>query len=109
MTVQEVATMIESIGLPYAYYQFPEGTATPTPFICYFYPNNDDFFADDSNYSRINELYIELYTDEKDFNLENQIEQILMANDFSFVKSEDYIKSEKMHEVLYQMEVIIDG
>ena len=29
MTYKEIATMVGSIGLPYAYYQFPEGTLIP--------------------------------------------------------------------------------
>ena len=37
MTYKEVATMVGSIGVPFAYYQFPEGTAQDCPFICFFY------------------------------------------------------------------------
>ena len=33
MSYEDIATMIESIGLPYAYYQFPEGTGQEPPFV----------------------------------------------------------------------------
>ena len=67
MTFKEISTMIKNIGLPFAYYQFPEGTAEAPPFICFYYSNDDDFKADDSNYQKIEHLNIELYSDEKDF------------------------------------------
>ena len=50
MTFKEISTMIKNIGLPFAYYQFPEGTAEAPPFICFYYSNDDDFKADDSNH-----------------------------------------------------------
>ena len=37
MTYQEIAQMIESIGLPYAFYQFPDDTEQAPPFICFLY------------------------------------------------------------------------
>ena len=67
MTIKEVATMVASIGVPYAYYQFPEGTEQATPFVCFFYSRNNDMKADDANYQKIEHLVIELYTDNKDF------------------------------------------
>jgi hypothetical protein len=109
MTTAELAGLISTVGVPFAYYQFPEGTNQPTPFICYYFPENDDVFADNTNYVRIYELHIELYTDEKDFELEERLENILLDAGLSFVKSEAWIKSEKMQEVLYQTEVIING
>ena len=56
MTLREINNMIESIGVPYAYYQFPEGTEQQTPFICFYYPANDDLIADNANYQKINQL-----------------------------------------------------
>ena len=67
MTYQEVKQMVESIGIPYAYYQFPEGTDQPCPFICFYFTGSNDLAADDTNYQRIRPLAIELYTDNKDF------------------------------------------
>ena len=33
MTRKEIAEMIESVGVPYAYYQFPENTQLAAPLI----------------------------------------------------------------------------
>ena len=108
MTYTEIASMIEAIGLPYAYYQFPEGTGQAPPFICFFYSGIDDLYADDSNYQRIVTLNIELYTSEKDFEHETAIESALADNGLTYYKEENYISSEKMYQIAYEMEVIIN-
>ena len=107
MTYKEIAAMIESIDLPYAYYQFPEGTGQEPPFVVFFYSNIDDLYADESNYQRIVTLNIELYTREKDFEKEATVEGILQNSGLSYYKEENYIDSEKMYQIAYEMEVII--
>lgn len=109
MTYKQIASMVSSIGLPYAYYQFPEGTAQAPPFVVFFYANTDDVFADDTNYQRIATLNIELYTSEKDFTTESTVEQILTNNNLTYYKEENYIDSEQMWQIAYEMEVIING
>lgn len=109
MSYESIASMIESFGLPYAYYQFPEGTGQEPPFVVFFYSNIDDVYADDSNYQRIVTLNIELYTREKDFEHEETIETALADNGLSYYKEENYIDSEKMYQIAYETEVIIHG
>lgn len=108
MTYKQIASMVSSIGLPYAYYQFPEGTAQAPPFVVFFYADTDDVFADDTNYQRIATLNIELYTSEKDFSTESTVEQILTNNNLTYYKEENYIDSEQMWQIAYEMEVIIN-
>lgn len=108
MTPQEVNGMIESVGIPAAYYQFADGTEQSTPFICFFYGNSNDFGADDTNYVRVERLYIELYTDAKDFVLERRIESILNDHDLFFTRSEVYIDEEHLHETIYETELILE-
>lgn len=109
MTFQEVNNMVESIGLPYAYFQFPERTGQAPPFICFFYTNSDDLFADNSNYQDIRRLNIELYTSTKDFALEKTIEDTLKLNGFSYYREENFIETEKIWQIAYEMEVMING
>lgn len=109
MTYKQIASMVSSIGLPYTYYQFPEGTAQAPPFVVFFYADTDDVFADDTNYQRIATLNIELYTSEKDFSTESTVEQILTNNNLTYYKEENYIDSEQMWQIAYEMEVIING
>ena len=107
MTYQGINTMIGEIGLPYAYYQFDEGTGQQPPFICWMLDNNDDLYADNSNYQRICVLTIELYTDTKDFTLEKLVENHI--KDMTYTKSDTHLDSERMHLTIYTMEVVING
>lgn len=109
MTFKQISEMVASVGLPYAYYQFPDDTVKAPPFVCFYFPGNDDFVADNINYSKIEQLVIELYTDNKDFALESKIESILAANELVYSRVETVIDTEKMFEVTYTMEVLING
>ena len=109
MTYKEIATMVSSIGLPYAYYQFPEGTGQALPFVVFFYSEIKDLYADETNYQRIAKLNIELYTEEKDFEKEATVEGILQNSGLTYYKEENYIDSEKMWQIAYEMEVLING
>lgn len=106
MTFKEVADMVESIGLPYAYYQFSE-TGVEPPFVCFFYGNSNDLLADNSNYQKIEHLYIELYSDQKDFGLEQTVETVLSNHGMVWTRNEERIESERMYEVVYEMDVVI--
>lgn len=109
MTTKEIAAIIESTGLPNAYYAFEEGSAEAPPFICFYYAAANDLFADDSNYQRVSNLTVELYTDEKDFAAEQSVEDALTKAGISFSKTETYISSEKLFDIVYESEVLING
>lgn len=107
MTTREVAAMIAEIGIPYAYYQFPEGTEQATPFACFFYSGDNDFKADNSNYQKIEHLIIEVYTDNKDFALEATVESVLASHEMVWTRDEEWIESERMVEVVFEMDVVM--
>lgn len=108
MTPSQVKTMIEAVGIPSAYYQFAENTGQEPPFICYFFDRSNDMIADNTNYVRVEHLYIELYTDAKDFELEARVENILNDNELVFSREETNLDSERMHETIYQTEIILE-
>lgn len=101
MTPAEIKLMVESVGIPTAYYQFAGKTKQQPPFICYFLGNGQDFIADNSNYVRADALYVELYTDSKDFELEKRVETVLNSHELVFEKQEVFLDSEHMHETIY--------
>lgn len=106
MSLSEIATMINSIGLPFAYRAFDSPQAPP--FICYLYTGNTPEPADNTNYVKIETLVIELYTDNKDFSLESQIETILDANEMIYERDEEWLSDERMQLTTYTMDVFID-
>lgn len=107
MTYRQVATMINSIGIPYAYYQFPDGTGQACPFICFFFSDSNDLAAENTNYQKIRPLNIELYTDNKDFALEETVETVLNSNGLVYDRSESYLDSERMFMVVYTTDILI--
>ena len=107
MTYQEINTMIESIGVPSAYYQFTADTAQPPPFICFYFDYDADVYADNTNYQKVAHLIIEQYTDEKDFDLESTVESTLNNAGITYVRNETYIDSEKLYLVTYSTNLII--
>lgn len=109
MTYKEIGQMVKSIGYPYAYYQFTKETAKKPPFVVYFYTDTDDVMADNTNYQRIVTLNIELYTRDKDFDAEARVEAVLADNELSYYKEENYIDSEQVYQIAYEMEVLING
>lgn len=108
MTNQKVFEMVKSIGFPAAYHHFEEGREPEKPYIVYLYPSTDNFAADGIVYQAINELDIELYTEKKDIEAEKKVEAVLKEHGFFYEKTETYLASEKMFEVLYEMEVLIN-
>ena len=107
MTYRQVAEMVSSIGVPYAYYQFPNNTGIAPPFVCFYFDSSNDFAADNVNYQRIRPLTLELYTDNKDFTLEQTVENILNQNGLVYSREETYLDSEKMYMVTFQTNIII--
>lgn len=110
MTYTEIDTFVAGLadGTPYEYYQFPE-TGQQPPFICWFLDGIDDLYADNINFQTIVRLTIEYYSDEKDFEKEIAIEAYLTSHGMSYGKQEAYIDTERMHETIYDMEVVING
>lgn len=108
MTIKAINDMVAEIGLPFNYYEFPEGTEQSPPYVVWFLSNDNDFKADNTNYCDIEQLNIELYTSEKDFDLEAQVERVLKAHGLSFYKESNKVDSENMQQTSWEMEVIIN-
>ena len=108
MTFKEVKTMVESIGYPATYYEFQDA-APARPFVVWYFPRSDDFYADGLNYQKIEQLNIELYTRTKDFDAEAAVEAVLANYGLSWTREEQMIDQESGYEVLYIMEVLING
>lgn len=102
--MEELLTIIKETGIPFAYDHFAEGESPAPPFICYLLPGSDNFAADGRVYFKINDVRIELYTDSKDLAVEQKLEDVLDAHEVFYNKSETWIDSEKLYEVLYQFE-----
>lgn len=97
--------ILDAIGLPFAYHHYAEGESPDPPFMLYLYPESDNFGADNVVYSKAARVYLELYTDLKSPETEKQVESILEAHGIFWNKSEVWIESESLYEVLYSFEL----
>ena len=102
--MDELISILSEIGIPYAYDHFAEGESPEPPFICYLIPASDNFSADGGVYYKVSGVNVELYTDTKDLSVEGKVESVLDAHGIFYEKSEEWIESEKLYEVLYTFE-----
>ena len=105
MTIENLVEMLQKTGIPFAYDHFAEGESPEPPFICYLIPGSNNFAADGKVYFKINQVRIELYTDSKDLAVERKVEMVMDETGIFYNKSEVWIQSEKLYEVLYSFEV----
>ena len=105
MTYEEINEMMQEIGLPFSYHHFAEGESPNPPFLLFLSPGENTFGADNLTYHSFKQLNIELYTDEKSPETEARVEEILRQHHIFYNKSEVWIESERLYEVLYETEV----
>ena len=102
--MDELMEIMKETGLPFAYDHFAEGESPDPPFITFLLPGSNNFAADGRVYMKINEVHIELYTDEKNPETEALVEDVLDEHEIFYEKTEFWIESEKLYEILYSFE-----
>ena len=102
--MDELMEIMKETGLPFAYDHFAEGESPDPPFITFLLPGSNNFAADGKVYKKINEVHIELYTDEKNPETEALVEDVLDDHEIFYEKTEVWIESEKLYEILYSFE-----
>ena len=103
--MEKLLSVLDSIGIPYAYDHFAEGESPEPPFLCYLLLGSSNFSADGKVYHRISEVRLEMYTDFKALASERKVEDALDAAGIFYNKTETWIDSEKLYEVLYSFDM----
>lgn len=103
--MDDLIKLLGETGIPFAYDHFAEGESPDPPFICYLLPQSDHFSADGKVYLKVSGVNIELYTDSKDLAVEQKLEAVLDTHGIFYDKTEVWIESEKLYEVLYSFEM----
>jgi len=109
MTQQELFEQLEALGFPLAYSHFEcdeETKAPDLPFLVYFEVGRIDVIADNKVYIAKTSYALELYTDSKDLEAEQLIEDKLNELELPFIKDEQYISGERLYQVYYEFEII---
>ena len=105
MNHDDIYALLAATGMPVAYDHFAEGESPDPPFLCFLYPSADHFAADDGVFYKITVCHVELYTDRKTPNLETALETVLNQQNIFYDKTETWIESEQLYEVLYRFEI----
>ena len=93
--------LLKTTKLPVAYHHF---TSPPSPpYIVYLFSYNSNFGADNKVYDAAKNFQVELYTKTKDLASEKLIEDALNGADVYWEKTEMYIESEGLYQVLYEI------
>jgi hypothetical protein len=94
-------TLLKTINLPVAYHHF---TSPPSPpYVVYLFSYSSNFGADNKVHSQADNYQVELYTKTKDPTSEALIEDLFDAHEIYWDKTETYIDSEGLYQVLYEI------
>jgi len=104
VTQAELGAALDTLGMPVAYGAFIK--PTKPPFITYLFVANADLMADDCNYVPIEGFRVELYTPDKDLVREAAVEALLKTLHLPYGKSETWLESEKMRQVVYEIQLV---
>ena len=91
--------LLKTSGLPVAYHHFAQ-PPTP-PYIVYLFSYSSNFGADNKAYNKQPNYQVELYTTGKDPASDKLIEDLFDAHEIYWDKTETYIDSEGLYQVLY--------
>ena len=94
-------TLLKTTNLPVAYHHFTSPLSPP--YVVYLFSYSSNFGADNKVHNQADNYQVELYTTKKDPTSETLIEDLFDANDIYWEKTETYIESEGLFQVLYEI------
>jgi hypothetical protein len=104
MKLVELKQLLDTVGYPVVYSHF--NNPPNPPYIVYLFDFSSNYFADNKVYRKIDNIQIELYTTKKDQAAEGKLEKVLDDNEIPYEKTETWIDSEKLYQILYEVELI---
>lgn len=108
MKIENVKELLESIDgfeNKVAFYEFPEDLVPPLPFICFICTDDNNFSADGIVYHAFTNFAVELYTQYKDEETEEKVEQTFTEHGIYYTKETTYLDDEKVWLIVYEMEL----
>ena len=99
-----LASILAQAGVPVARNAFLKAQAPP--YIVYLLSHSDNFTADSQVYLKRDNYQVELYTEKKATALEETLEGLFDSHGLVYDRTETYLESEKMLEVIYEIQLI---
>lgn len=105
MTLPELKELLKDLGLPVAYLQWVVGQVPKLPYILYYSDEDNNFFADDVVYSDGYAVTVEVYSKNRDLELESRVKDLLKENNISYESYGEFLKSEDMYLKAYEFNI----
>ena len=109
MNLMEFKAELEKLDIPIQYRSFSVGHAPSLPYLIFYENDSDNIFADNHNYFDVLNIACELYTDEKDIELETKLHKLFYDNEIEYNSTETYIDSENMYFKAYDVQINFDS
>ena len=104
MKAKDVYTMLKTLKIPVAYDHFDSNKNITPPFIVYRETDVDTFKADGISYYRDYNYEIELITEKKDTDLQEELETLLTTNRLPYdLRNELWDNNEKIYHNIYEI------
>lgn len=104
LTYTDLIRAIRDTGLPCTYSYFVK--PPPLPYTVIQYAYGSDFIADNQNYTEVGNYQLELYHVAKDPLTEKLIENKLRELRLPFRKSEMFLDTEELYQIVYEIQLI---
>ena len=103
MGEKELYDILSLMNIPLAYDHFiqSEQSSVAPPFLLYRNTDSSTFKADDMVLRKFNNHVVDLITDTKDIEIEEELEDLFVEYHIPFDKFEDYIESEQIFQIRY--------
>lgn len=100
ITYDELYESLESTGFPVAYHHF--SNPPDLPYIVFLREKSASMEADNLTYLKLDDWMVEIYTEQKDFNAETDVEKALDKIGAVYTTTEGYLDTEKMYLIRYE-------
>lgn len=101
---KQIYDLLKTLNIPVAYDHFNSDKDIKIPFVAYREQANDTFRADMKTYFRFYNFEIELITEKKELELEQQIEKLLTDNNIPYEKPDEvWDNDEKIYHIYYEI------
>lgn len=105
MTIQELAALLDGLGVPWVNTAYEPDEAPPLPYIVLVGGDSDPQYADGIAWTDDAEYRIELYTKRRDYPLEHAIRDALDGAGLAYERYTAWIDAEKMQVAVFTVTV----
>ena len=109
MNLMEFKSELEKLGIPVQYRAFQVGQAPELPYLIFYENDSDNIFADNSNWFDVLNVVCELYSDNKDIELETKLQKLFYDTEIEYNSTETFIDSENMYLKAYDVQITFDS